>query len=75
MLLRSFSTLPRGSLFAHGEVDLKVDSNSGPAKNGTLDRAKTGIFKVSFPLGLGLRATLSRQCNMYAASHRTTEGA
>jgi hypothetical protein len=30
--------------------------------------AKTAIFKASFPLRLGLRATLSRQCNMHAAS-------
>ena len=53
MVLRSFSTLPRGSLFAHGEVDLKVDSNSGPAKNGKRDIRDVGglLSAEAWPAG------------------------
>ena len=43
----------------------------------TVGRRKTGngtleMLEVSFPLRLGLRASLLRECNMYAASHRST---
>ena len=53
MLLRSFSTLPRGSQSAHGEVDFRVDSNSGPAKNGKRDIRDVGglLSAEAWPAG------------------------
>ena len=51
MLLRSFSTLPRGSLSAHGEVDLKVDANSWAGEKRDIRSCKNGDLQSLLSAG------------------------